>query len=216
MVKMTNPRGDRKARKTVLSNQEINAMIVKAETLSCKYFRLRAKALVAIFRRTGKRRREVATLEMDDIHTTEKTVSLTFTVVKKRKTKVMSNRREKQIPLSNPLVKHIIVYWEWMKKHYPNSKYFFPSTRSIFGANLFFYLDKHISGRQVLRIIQELNPKAWCHLFRETMGAEVARKDPTLTGVFKVKMRLDLEDEATAWTYMRRYAADVIENEEME
>lgn len=206
---MTNVKVDRKG---VLSNREFQEMISKAAEIPLEYFRLRALALLTIFRRTGKRRSEVAVLEMGDLEIKEENLSLTFTVVKKRKKSVIAKRREKQIPLSDPLAQHIVNCWNWMRKNYPKSKYLFPSTRSVFGGSLAFYHDKHLSGRQILRIIKELNPKAWCHLFRETVGAEVVKNDPSLIGVFKVMMRLDLEKETTAWNYMRRYAADVIED----
>lgn len=208
---MTNVKVDRKG---ILSEGEFQQMLAIAEEISVEYFRLRALALLSIFRRTGKRRSEVATLERDDLAITGNNLSITFTVVKKRKKSVIAKRREKQIPLSDPLAQHIINYWNWMRINEPRCKFVFPSIRSIFGGALAFYQDKHISGRQILRIIKELNPKAWCHLFRETVGAEVVKKDPSLIGVFKVMMRLDLEKETTAWNYMRRYAVDLIDHKE--
>lgn len=197
----------------MISNREFQDMLARAGELPREYFRLRATALLCIFRRTGKRRSEVGSLELNDLEIKGENLSITFTVVKKRKKSVISKRREKQIPLSDPLSQHILTYWNWMREHYPKCKYLFPSTRSVFGGALSFYLDEHISGRQILRIVKELNPRAWCHLFRETVGAEVVKKDPTLIGVYKVMMRLDLEKETTAWNYMRRYAVDVIEAE---
>ncbi|MFQ5999446.1 MAG: tyrosine-type recombinase/integrase [Candidatus Bathyarchaeia archaeon] len=179
-------------RKDVLSEREIDDMITKADKLPHEYFRLRAKAISSIFRRTGKRRREVATLEMDDIMVKGKNLSITFTVVKKRKKSVSSRRREKQIPLSDKCAKYIMEYWSWMKKYHPECKYLFPRIHSVFGTGLAFYEDKHISGRHILRIIKQLNPNAWCHLFRETVGAEAVKTDPPLIGVFKAMMRLDL------------------------
>jgi len=107
-----------------------------------------------------------------------------------------------------------------MKQHHPECKFLFPSVRSIFGQALFFYQDKPLSGRQILRIIKQLNPKAWCHLFRETRGAEVVRADEKRLGeaslmtVYRVKRALDLEREATAWNYISRYATETIEVEE--
>jgi hypothetical protein len=61
-----------------------------------------------------------------------------------------------------------------------------------------------------LRLIQSVNPKAWVHLFRETVGAEIVRADPSLLSIYKVMMRLDLESEQTAWRYIRRYHIDLI------
>jgi hypothetical protein len=84
----------------------------------------------------------------------------------------------------------------------------------VFGENLSFHDDQHISGRHILRIIKELDPQVWCHLFRETVAAEVVKSDSSLIGVFKIMMRLDLEEETTAWNYMRRFAVDIINEQE--
>ena len=65
-----------------------------------------------------------------------------------------------------------------------------------------------------MRIIKEVDSQAWVHLFRETMGAEIVRADPTIMAAFKVMKRLDLEDYNTRLRYMRRYAIDVIELEQ--
>ena len=153
---------------------------------------------------------------MDDLEPNKESLKLTitFTVVKKRKKTRLAARRAKQLDLRDIYVQHILRYYIWMKNHHPECKYLFPSTRSIFGQSLFFYKDKHLSGRQILRIVDALNPRAWVHLFRETEGAEVVKKDPTVIGVFKVMRRLDLDSEEAAWRYIRRYATDVIEYEE--
>lgn len=204
---MTNVKIDRK---DVIRDKEFQAMLEKARETPEEYFRLRALALLSIFRRFGKRRSEVGALECNDLTIKGENLSITFTVVKKRKKSKIAKRREKQVPLSDPLSHHIIKYWNWMRINQPRCKYLFPSTRSVFGGPLIFYENKHISGRQLLRIIKKLNPKAWCHLFRETVGAEIVKEDPSLIGVYKVMMRLDLEKETTAWNYMRRHAVDVV------
>lgn len=209
---MTNVKVDRR---NVLSDAEFNDMVGRAEKLDNEYFRARAKSLLGVFRRTGKRRQEVAWLEMSDLVVKEPNLSIIFTVVKKRKKSIISKRREKQIPLSDPCAKYVLKYWNWMREHQPECKYLFPSITSAFGATLIFHKDRHLSGRHILRIIKQLNPRAWCHLFRETVGAEVVKRDPTLIGVFKVMMRLDLERETTAWNYVRRFAVDVIRQEKV-
>lgn len=215
---MTNSKTQRKG---VLSNKEIDRMLKKAETLKSEYFRLRAKALVSIFK-TGKRRASVSTLEMDDLEVKDDFLYITFTVVKKRKKNVLSKRRTKRFPSASRYSHFIVEYWEYLKQHHPDCEYFFPSTRSVFGQALAFYKDKHLSGRQILRIIKELNEKAWCHLFRETRGAEIVRADEKRLGeasiltVYRVKRALDLEKETTAWNYINRYATETIETEDMD
>jgi len=208
---MTNVKVDRK---TVYATEEIDNMIKRADDLGNFYFKIRAKALVAIFARTGKRRLEVATVERDDVKVRGENLSITFTVVKKRKKTVFAKRREKQIPLMDDYAKHVFEYSQYMNMNHAYCKYLFPSVKSVFGVALSFSKDEHLSGRQILRIIKQLNPQGWCHLFRETVGANIVRNDPTIMAPFKVMRRLDLESHQTAFIYMRRYAVDVIKKEE--
>lgn len=205
-------------RKGVLSTREISAMIQKADSLKNEYFRLRAKCLVALFR-SGKRREEVASLRVDDLRVEGGFLYVTFTVVKKRKKTVITKSRTKRFPLDSQFTQFILEYWNWMRKNQPECKYLFPSVRNVFGQALAFYPDKHLSGRQVLNIIKELNPYAWCHLFRETRGANIVRADErkgqvSIFTVYKVKHALDLERETTAWNYINRYASEIVGSEE--
>lgn len=206
-------------RKDVLSDREIEAMIAEAEKIKSHYFRLRAKALVSLFI-TGKRREEVATLETADLEVKEGFLYITFMVVKKRKKKVLATRRIKRFPVESKYAQYIMDYQSWMKKNHPECKYLFPSVTSVFGLGLAFHKDKHLSGRQILRVIKQLNPKAWCHLFRETRGAEVVRADERKRGeaslltIYRVQRALDLERATTAMNYINRYATETIEREE--
>lgn len=206
-------------RKDVLSQKEIEDMLKKASELKGKYFRLRAKALISIFR-TGKRRAEVATLEVSDLEIKGDFLYITFTVVKKRRKKELSTRRTKRFPLKSPYARHIIKYWHHLLKHHPKSRYLFPRGKTVFNHAYILFPNQHLSGRQILRIIKQLNQKAWPHLFRETRGAEVVRADEKRLGeaslmtVYRVKRTLDLERETTAWNYINRYATETIGEEE--
>jgi len=237
-------------RKDVLSPQEIDGMIEKADTLKPEFFKRRAKAVVSLFK-SGKRREEVAALENSDLKVQGEWLYITFTVVKKRRRKhckncgkasgistkfcrfcsallvniepkrhVMTVRRTKKFHLSSSYAQYIMEYLTYMKSFHPECKYLFPSTTSVFGVGLAFHKDRHLSGRQILRIIKQLNPEAWCHLFRETRGAEVVRSDEKRLGeaslltVYRVKRALDLERETTAWNYINRYATETITTEE--
>jgi len=219
-IAMTNVNKKLKAsRKDVLSPQEVDLMLRKANKVKLEYFRLRAKAIVGLFK-TGKRRAEVAALEVADLKVQGDFLYIAFTVVKKRKKTVLALQRTKRFPLSSPHARRILAYWNHMKKVYPKCKYLFPSVTSVFGQAFIMHEDKHLSGRQILRIIKQLNPRAWCHLFRETRGAEVVRADEKRLGeasimtVYRVKHALDLERETTAWNYINRYATETIEAEE--
>jgi len=211
---MTNVKVDRK---DVLSPREVEAMLERANETGNEYFRLRAKAVVSLFK-TGKRRAEISSLEVKDLKVEAGYLYVTFSVVKKRKKNVVTTRRTKRFPLTSVYSQHILAYWEYMKKNHPNCKYLFPSVHNVFGLDLAFSLDQHLSGRQILRIVKALNPNAWCHLFRESRGAEVVQADERKEGVsiftvYRVKHALDLEKETTAWNYINRYATETIETE---
>lgn len=249
---MTDVRGytPRANRKDVISQKELDQMFKKTDQINQEYFRLRAKALISLFK-PGKRRGEVASLAMDDIEPQENFLYVTYTVEKKRKRKkcpscekssgsqtlfcrfcgeplehieaspqVMSLRRRKRFQIKSRYAQNIMAYWNWMKQHHPENKWLFPSGHNVFGVAYVFDLSRHLHGRQVLRIIQSLNPKAWCHLFRETRGAEIVKKDEEARGeasietVYRVRRGLDLESEASAWRYIRRYATETIEDED--
>ena len=54
----------------------------------------------------------------------------------------------------------------------------------------------------------------WLHLFREFKGAEIAKQEGlSLKGVYQVKETLDLEKEATAYRYIRRFAVQEMKTE---
>lgn len=217
---MTRVDPERNKRKGVIKSDEFNSMIETADSSDYSneiYYQIRDKAIACVFYKSGKRRVEVARLEVSDLEIKSENLSITFTVFKKRKSGVLINRREKLIPLSDPWVNPIIEYWEWMRENYPDCKFMFPTTHySPISNTLTIKRGSHLTGRQVLRRIQKMNPDAWCHLFRETMGANVVRANPDALAPFRVMQRLDLEDYKTAFNYFRRFAADVIENEEMQ
>ena len=206
---MTNTKINRKG---VITQTEFQATMDKATEIKNEYYKLRLRCMLAILKKIGKRRGELASLELEDVKVAGKNLSVTFTVLKKRRktAETVTLGREKQIPLTDPLTNPIIEYLAYMKTKHPDCKYFFPSTTNVFGTTIHFNTEKHLSGRQILRLIQSVNPKAWVHLFRETVGAEIVRADPSLLSIYKVMMRLDLESEQTAWRYIRRYHIDLI------
>ena len=82
---MTFVRGMRKERKTVVSEEEFREMLAKAEELKPEFFRLRAKALLCILRLTGKRRGEVAQLQLNDFKVEEGFLNIMFRLEKKKR-----------------------------------------------------------------------------------------------------------------------------------
>src|SRR3990170_1328522 len=68
-----------------LTEEEIQGMLDKADTIDKTYFRLRAKTIVAIARVFGKRRSEIASLMVKDLKIDNGDLVITFTLSKKRK-----------------------------------------------------------------------------------------------------------------------------------
>lgn len=215
---MTFVRGDpeRINRKTVITDEEFQELLNKADHIEEEFFRLRAKALLCVLRLTGKRQNEIASLEVSDFKVEEGFLNITFTLLKKRKKTVVTRRSTKAIPLSDPLTKPILEYLDYLNKLNPKPKYFLPRAKSI-GFNKKSYMlfpDKHITGRQVFNIVRSLSNKVWLHLFRETVASDVIKSDPSIIGAFKVQRRLDLDDHRTGFRYLVRFASDIITREE--
>ena len=203
---------DRFNRRNVITDVEFQEMLNHAQEIKDEFFRLRALACLCIFRLTGKRREEVARLEMNDVKVENKLLNLTFTLEKKRKQKVLTSQATKSIPLSDPLVSPILNFHKYLTMLKPSPKFFFPRIKSIFGHNIML-LEHHTSGRQLFNIIRSLSQQVWPHLFRETAASDVVKSDPTIIGAFKVQRRLDLEDYRTGFNYVKRFASDVIQRE---
>ncbi len=185
-----------------------------ADEIPEKFLKLRSKALLAVFRLTGKRRSELSLLEVDSFKTEKDFLNITFTLLKKRKGSVLTHQATKSIPLSDPLVQPILEYLEHLKSLSPPPRYFLPRACRLFGSGkLGISRNSAISGRQVFNIVRQLSSDIWPHLFRETVGSDVVKQDPTLIGVFKVQRRLDLEDMKTGFNYLRRYASDLIQRD---
>lgn len=188
-------------------------MLGNAEKIENEFFRLRAKALFCVLRLTGKRRSEVAMLERDDFEVEGGLLRVTFTVVKKRKETVLTRRKPKAIPLTDPYTRPILEWLKYLDNLEPTPKHFLPRVKSIFGTSYYIQRDQHISGRQVFNIVRSCADKVWPHLFRETAAADIVHEDPSIIAAFKVKKRLDLEDIKTGFRYLDRYAVDIIDRE---
>jgi len=117
--------------------------------------------------------------------------------------------------IEDKYAKYILNYLQFLSIHYPESEYLFPSGVELFGSGEYVLKGKKpLTGSQLLRIVKPLNPSAWLHLFRETKGAEIAKRfGRTITAISEVRESLDLEEESTAYHYVRRYAAKKQETE---
>ena len=115
-------------------------------------------------------------------------------------------RRPKQTPLSDKYAKLIFDYYHFMQENYPSARFLFPSGNNVFDTSYIVKDDKALCGRQLLRIVKELDPTVWMHLFRKLKGSEVARKyGRTIDSAFQVKTTLDLERTETALRYIEEF-----------
>jgi len=212
---MTFIRGSRARteKKTVISDEEFEEMLLKADGILDSFFRLRAKALLCVLRLNGKRREEIALLERSDFKIEESFLNITFTLLKKRKGTVISKQSIKSIPLKDPLTKPILEYLEYLDSLKPKPRFFLPRVKSFFGEGYEILSEEHVSGRQVFNIVRSLSSSVWCHLFRETVASDVIKQDSSIIGAFKVQRRLDLEDHRTGLRYLVRFSSDIIERE---
>jgi integrase len=213
---MTRVRGSkqRTERTTVISDTEFNEALAKADKLESEYFRLRAKAVLSLFRLTGKRRGEVAQVPLGNFKTENGFLNVTFILEKKRKGNVLQKLSTKSLPLSDGLTRHIVAYLVCLNALETRPRYWLPSGRCVFG-NYIILPEQHLTGRGVFNIVRGCTKTFWCHLFRETVAADIIRQDSSIIAAFKVQRRLDLESYTTGFNYLRRFASDVIERENL-
>jgi len=122
-------------------------------------------------------------------------------------------RRTKKVSVTDKYAKLILDYVAYLKEKYPKAQYVFPSGRTVFGQAYIVMDDRPLSGRQLLNLIKPLNRRVWLHLFREFLGKTIAEEDNTIQGVYRVKESLDLEQEETAWRYIRRFGVQEVKAE---
>jgi integrase len=106
-------------------------MLHEAKKIPEQFYMLRTLALLCILRLTGKRRLEIACLEVSDFKIEDPYLHVTFTLSKKRKQTVITKRSAKTIPLSDPLTKPILNYVEFLNDLKPAPKYFLPQTKRM-------------------------------------------------------------------------------------
>lgn len=212
---MTFVRGSklRENRQTVITDIEFNESLEKASRIENKYFRLRALAVLSIFRLTGKRRGEIAMIPLDNFKKERRTLHVTFILLKKRKGTVLKKLSTKTLSLRDPLTKHILNYLAYLRGMNPVPKYWLPSGKNIFG-NYIIIPGDHLKGREVFNIVRECTDSFWPHLCRETAAADIVKRDDSIIAAFKIQRRLDLDDMRTGFNYLRRFATDKIEREE--
>jgi hypothetical protein len=200
-------------RQKVITEEEFEEALYKAEQIPNEFLRLRACAVLCLLRLSGKRRGEIAVLPLENFKVEKGFLNITFILEKKRKGHVLQKLSTKSVSLTHPLVRPILQYLEYLNNMKPKPKYFLPQAKSVFGY-IVIIPDKHISGRQVFNIVRECSETFWPHLFRETVASDIIREDDSIIAAFKVQRRLDLEDFRTGFRYLKRFATDIIAEEE--
>lgn len=118
--------------------------------------------------------------------------------------KIIEQTALKSLDLQDKYTKYILNYLEYVKKHYPDSKFLFPSGYNVFG-NYTVDTSEHISGSQLLRVLKTLTNSGWMHLFRNTKAEQTARfYGRTLESLHNVAETLNVTDQ-TAMVYIRRH-----------
>jgi hypothetical protein len=203
----------RMERQKVITEEEFEEALNKAEQIPNEFLRLRACAVLCLLRLSGKRRGEIAVLPLENFKVEKGFLNITFILEKKRKGHVLQKLSTKSVSLTHPLVRPILQYLEYLNNMKPKPKYFLPQAKSVFGY-IVIIPEQHISGRQVFNIVRECSETFWPHLFRETVASDIIREDDSIIAAFKVQRRLDLEDFRTGFRYLKRFATDIIAEEE--
>jgi hypothetical protein len=94
-------------------------------------------------------------------------------------------------------------------------QYFFPRTKRLWGRSYVIDGANHISGKTVFNLVRALSSDVWPHLFRETVASDIIKADSSIISAFKVQRRLDLSDVRTGFNYLRRFANDIIERQQL-
>ena len=127
------------------------------------------QCLVALLWLFGKRISEIIKLQRKDLWIEDNYLYVRFTVSKKASRKALAVPKPflKRKTVKHPYVKYVISYLQEIKKE---EAYVFASQRSSYG---------YISRQHAYNKIKELNPKAWCHLFRESLATSMAEHGAT-------------------------------------
>jgi hypothetical protein len=118
--------------------------------------------------------------------------------------RVKQSKSRQGVELTSPYAQIILEYFDYVKSQLPECMYLLPAGKAIF-SDYAIDFEHHIGDGTLLDIVKALNPDCWMHLFRELKGGEVAKAHGrTLESVYEVKEALDLENEVTAYNYVKR------------
>jgi len=174
------------------------------------------ECLIALLWLFGKRIYEILQLKREDVWVDNGFLWVRFKIGKKRKKYGrkggVTETYVKKITVKNPYVKYVINYVKTKKEGEP----LFPgrSTRRVIKTK---WKDAEGNVRKIYtyernerglmspvtawKIIKFLNPKAWLHLFRESLATRMAEKG---ANIFQLMHWFDWEKEQTAVKYVKR------------
>lgn len=170
--------GLRGKRDDVLSMDEVEAMINIADNIQ-------VKAMVSLLWLTGCRVSELLLIRKKDftVDVNNNRLLVNIITLKTRKKNLVKTRRTLPISLEAPFIEYVIDYFSYVN---PEDR-MFP-----------FYRVK------VWRMIKELNPSAWVHLFRDTRNTRLAEQG---VGTHQLMVWNGWTNSKTANEYVRRSGA---------
>jgi len=139
-----------------MRKQEVLQTLRKAESVG-----LWLQCLIALAWVFGKRVSELLRLRRDDFRKDDNFLYVRFLVLKKKSRRESGIPRPfmKKISLSHPAVPYILAYLKTVEAGY-----------------IFTYKGEMMSRHRPKYYLKKINPKAWWHLFRESLATEMAER----------------------------------------
>jgi len=191
--------------------------VVQTFRIQCRM----TECLIALLWLFGKRIYEVLQLKRKNIWIEGRYLYVRFLVLKTKRKEVIPVAVLKRITLSNPYTKYVLQWLERIGEE--PEKYIFPGhsrgktikvraklIRAFPDGSRDFYTKEYIyertrtgimSPETAWKIVKFLNPKAWLHLFRESVATIMAEKEATEE---ELMHWFDWEKVETAHKYVKR------------
>jgi len=198
-------------RSDILRKSEIDQMLTAAERYPNGD---RLQCIIALAWLFGKRITEILRLKRDNITIINDYLSVRFSVLKKKKREsAVPKKYTKRIKLDHPYVQYILDWINTIEEGYifPSSsisrtdmvttKYVNRDGKEVFGKYTYAREGGHLSRQAVHYYIKRINPKAWMHLFRESLATFMAENGATEE---ELMHWFDWDDIRTAHEYVKR------------
>jgi len=170
-------------RDDILRKPEIDTMLKKAESV---YNGQRLQCVIALAWLFGKRINEICRLKRKDIWWDNQFLYVRFHVSKKRERKEQPVPKPflKRIRLDHPYVHYILDYVKKFEKGYIFPGYGGGYVKQVkdkkYGKTYEYVVEGgHITPERLRQQLKQVNPKAWWHLFRESLATYMAENGAT-------------------------------------